>query len=90
MYPYIYIIQAELLDCKTIIWNGPMGVFEMEKVNILDTELNALSTPLHTLKRTQYTLKRSLKRALKRALYTPNRAPWESSKWKRSTFSTQN
>ena len=24
-------IQKELADCKTIIWNGPMGVFEMEK-----------------------------------------------------------
>lgn len=24
-------IQAKLSDCKTIIWNGPMGVFEMEK-----------------------------------------------------------
>ena len=24
-------MQAELSDCKTIIWNGPMGVFEMEK-----------------------------------------------------------
>jgi len=24
-------IQAELSECKTIIWNGPMGVFEMEK-----------------------------------------------------------
>jgi len=24
-------IQAELANCKTIIWNGPMGVFEMEK-----------------------------------------------------------
>jgi len=24
-------IQKELSDCKTIIWNGPMGVFEMEK-----------------------------------------------------------
>merc|ERR1711988_1779592 len=23
-------IQAELAKCKTIIWNGPMGVFEME------------------------------------------------------------
>ena len=23
-------IQAELSECKTIIWNGPMGVFEME------------------------------------------------------------
>merc|ERR1719329_1362481 len=24
-------IQKELEECKTIIWNGPMGVFEMEK-----------------------------------------------------------
>merc|ERR1711998_624800 len=24
-------IQEELADCKTIIWNGPMGVFEMDK-----------------------------------------------------------
>ena len=24
-------IQGELSDCKTIIWNGPMGVFGMEK-----------------------------------------------------------
>ena len=24
-------IQAELADCKTIIWNGPMGVFEFDK-----------------------------------------------------------
>lgn len=24
-------IQDELADCKTVIWNGPMGVFEMEK-----------------------------------------------------------
>lgn len=24
-------IQADLEKCKTIIWNGPMGVFEMEK-----------------------------------------------------------
>ena len=24
-------MQAELADCKTIIWNGPMGVFEMAK-----------------------------------------------------------
>eukprot|EP00611_Tribonema_gayanum_P030325 TRINITY_DN83_c0_g1_i1.p1 TRINITY_DN83_c0_g1~~TRINITY_DN83_c0_g1_i1.p1 ORF type:complete len:698 (-),score=265.49 TRINITY_DN83_c0_g1_i1:150-2243(-) len=23
-------IQAALADCKTVIWNGPMGVFEME------------------------------------------------------------
>lgn len=24
-------IQGELDDCKTVIWNGPMGVFEMDK-----------------------------------------------------------
>lgn len=24
-------IQKELAECKTIIWNGPMGVFEMDK-----------------------------------------------------------
>lgn len=24
-------IQGELSDCKTIIWNGPMGVFEFDK-----------------------------------------------------------
>jgi phosphoglycerate kinase len=23
-------IQKSLSDCKTVIWNGPMGVFEME------------------------------------------------------------
>ena len=22
--------QAELQDCRSVIWNGPMGVFEME------------------------------------------------------------
>ena len=47
IYLYIYIIQAELSDCKTIIWNGPMGVFEMEKVNIFDTELNTFK-PFYT------------------------------------------
>lgn len=25
------LIQNELKECKTVIWNGPMGVFEMEK-----------------------------------------------------------
>jgi phosphoglycerate kinase len=25
------LIQKELSDCKTIIWNGPMGVFEFDK-----------------------------------------------------------
>ena len=23
--------QGSLADCKTVIWNGPMGVFEFEK-----------------------------------------------------------
>lgn len=23
-------IQAGLADCKTVIWNGPMGVFEFD------------------------------------------------------------
>lgn len=23
--------KSELLDCKTVVWNGPMGVFEFEK-----------------------------------------------------------
>lgn len=23
--------QDALADCKTIVWNGPMGVFEIEK-----------------------------------------------------------
>ena len=25
------VFQDALADCKTVIWNGPMGVFEMEK-----------------------------------------------------------
>lgn len=25
------LFQKELTECKTIIWNGPMGVFEMPK-----------------------------------------------------------
>ncbi len=27
----IDLIQKALGDCKTVIWNGPMGVFEFEK-----------------------------------------------------------
>ncbi|GJQ14813.1 hypothetical protein GpartN1_g6604.t1 [Galdieria partita] len=27
----IKMIESELASCKTILWNGPMGVFEMEK-----------------------------------------------------------
>lgn len=27
----IKVFQAALADCKTVIWNGPMGVFEMDK-----------------------------------------------------------
>jgi phosphoglycerate kinase len=25
------VFQAALADCKTVIWNGPMGVFEFDK-----------------------------------------------------------
>ena len=25
------IVSIELADCKTVVWNGPMGVFEFEK-----------------------------------------------------------
>ena len=25
--------QEELKECKSVIWNGPMGVFEMEAFN---------------------------------------------------------
>lgn len=28
---YVKTFQAALADCKSVIWNGPMGVFEMEK-----------------------------------------------------------
>jgi 3-phosphoglycerate kinase len=27
----IVMIKAALSDCKTLLWNGPMGVFEFEK-----------------------------------------------------------
>jgi phosphoglycerate kinase len=27
----VKVFQAALADCKSVIWNGPMGVFEMEK-----------------------------------------------------------
>ena len=27
----IKVFQAALADCKTVIWNGPMGVFEFDK-----------------------------------------------------------
>jgi phosphoglycerate kinase len=27
----VKVFQEALADCKTVIWNGPMGVFEMEK-----------------------------------------------------------
>ena len=30
----IQIFQRALIECKTIIWNGPMGVFEFEKFAI--------------------------------------------------------
>lgn len=39
-------IQAGLADCKTIIWNGPMGVFEMEA---FAKGTNAIATTLASL-----------------------------------------
>jgi phosphoglycerate kinase len=27
----VKVFQAALADCKTVIWNGPMGVFEIDK-----------------------------------------------------------
>jgi len=39
-------IQAGLSDCKTIIWNGPLGVFEFEK---FATGTNAIATLLAEL-----------------------------------------
>ena len=27
----VQVFQAELADCKTVVWNGPMGVFEFDK-----------------------------------------------------------
>ena len=40
--------QAALADCKTVIWNGPMGVFEFEKfaagTNAIATTLAELSS----------------------------------------------
>ena len=39
MYTYIYLqgpesikhFKSEISTCKTVVWNGPMGVFEFEK-----------------------------------------------------------
>ena len=39
-------IQAGLADCKTVIWNGPMGVFEMEA---FAKGTNAIATTLAEL-----------------------------------------
>merc|ERR1740138_1302412 len=36
-------IQKELEECKTIIWNGPMGVFEMEKAGLAE-KMSHIST----------------------------------------------
>ena len=38
--------QAALADCKAVIWNGPMGVFEMEKFAV---GTNAIATTLSEL-----------------------------------------
>ena len=44
----VKIFQNSLADCKTVIWNGPMGVFEFEKfangTNSIATTLAELGT----------------------------------------------
>jgi phosphoglycerate kinase len=39
----IKVFQAALADCKTVIWNGPMGVFEFDK---FAAGTNAIATTL--------------------------------------------
>ncbi len=43
----VKLFQSALADCKTVIWNGPMGVFEFDKfsngTNAISTSLAALS-----------------------------------------------
>jgi phosphoglycerate kinase len=42
----IKVFQAALADCKTVIWNGPMGVFEFDK---FAAGTNAIATTLAEL-----------------------------------------
>jgi phosphoglycerate kinase len=42
----VKVFQAALGDCQTVIWNGPMGVFEFEK---FATGTNAIATTLAEL-----------------------------------------
>ena len=47
-------IQAALADCKTVVWNGPMGVFEMEKFatgtkTMMDTVVEATTKGVVTV-----------------------------------------
>ena len=42
----VKVFQAALADCQTVIWNGPMGVFEFEK---FATGTNAIATTLAEL-----------------------------------------
>jgi phosphoglycerate kinase len=42
----VKVFQDALADCKTVIWNGPMGVFEFDK---FATGTNAIATTLAEL-----------------------------------------
>lgn len=42
----VKLFQAALADCKTVIWNGPMGVFEFDQFAV---GTNAIATALATL-----------------------------------------
>jgi len=42
----VKLFQAALADCKTVIWNGPMGVFEFDR---FAAGTNAIATALATL-----------------------------------------
>ena len=45
----VKVFQAALADCKTVIWNGPMGVFEFDKFAVGTT---AIATTLAEISKT--------------------------------------
>ena len=48
-------IKSALSDCQTVVWNGPMGVFEFEKfatgtkVSLTHPQIASAHTELHSL-----------------------------------------
>jgi len=75
-------IQKELSDCKTVIWNGPMGVFEFEALSLsLSLALSlapslsrSLSLALSLSPPLSLSLSRSLALSRSLPLYFPNGA----------------